>query len=379
MSSFLDKLGRNFLIATFIPSLGFVFILSHIFSPILPFQIKDSVAYLLTNEAVSENNQIWGTATFIFVLTLLLGYTLRGLETFIYKTLEGYYLFRSSRWRKRQRKKALRRLTYIKAIDKHISYLQEVITHDPYNKKLGQQLDRYVQKSHNLKAEYRQDYPPQPQYIMPTRFGNILRAAEHYPEERYKMNAVTAWPRLIYAIDPDYYNQIDQSNNGLAFVVNSMVLSALLALMCLIASIHQFMVWGLTKSYEISLNSPQVLVEFGWLYLGGVVFFMGVAYFFYNASLPAAKQYGNMIRSAYDLFRFDLRKQLRLPLPADSDEDRQSWERWSEFVAVGDDMPMALPFEYQYMEDEIRKSLRSENELFISVLEEEESRNSLID
>ncbi|MBK8904527.1 MAG: hypothetical protein IPM53_25335 [Anaerolineaceae bacterium] len=407
MSSFLDKLGRNFLIATFIPSMGFIIIFIYLFSPILPFELKDSVAYLLAEEAISPTNQVWSTAAFIFVLTLLLGYTLHGLENFIYKALEGYYLFRSPRWRKRQQTKALKRLIHIKAVDTRLRELQESFLANQDDTEIEKKLDVFTQKSFNLRAQYRQDYPPQTQYIMPTRFGNILRAAEHYSEERYKMDSVSFWPRLIHVIEPDYYNQIDQSNNGLAFVVNSMVLSVTLAILCLFASAYQFTVWqavipqynrqveSFVEKYQVdpTENDEQLFKDFTPLYFlelsvlpaaqreykerGGGYFlgmfvFMGVAYFFYNASLPAAKQYGNMIRSAYDLFRFDLRKQLRLVMPHNSDEDYDSWEKWSEFVAIGNDAPRRFPFVFQYMPDEIRKSLRSEDDLYRDGGENEE-------
>ena len=399
MSSFLDKLGRNFLVATFIPSLGFVLICVYIFSPIFPFEVKDSLAFLLAEEDLSQANQIWGVAVFIFVLTLLLGYTLRGLENFIYKALEGYYLFRSPRWRKRQQTKAMRRLLQIKVLDRRVVELQKMLKKNPRDAEIKKDLKAYTQKSYVLKAQYRQDYPPQPQYIMPTRFGNILRAAEHYSEERYKMDSVSFWPRLIHVIDPAYYNQLDQSNNGLAFIVNSMVLTVILAILCLFGSIYQFSVWRAVipeyeRRVEIFIEEKQVIPteedeqffesfiplhflelsvstkaqrsykEMGWLYSFGIFIFLGIAYLFYNASLPAAKQYGNMIRSAYDLFRFDLRKQLRLVLPSDSEKERQSWDLWSEFVAIGDDAPRRLPFLFQYGPDEIRKSLRSEDDLY---------------
>ena len=39
---------------------------------------------------------------------------------------------------------------------------------------------------------------------MPTRLGNILRAAEDYPLDRYEINAIVVWPRL-YAVLPDSF------------------------------------------------------------------------------------------------------------------------------------------------------------------------------
>ena len=109
-----------------------------------------------------------------------------------------------------------------------------------------------------------------------------------------------------------------------------------------------------------------------WIYLisGGV--FVFTAAFFYNASLPAARQYGALIRSAYDLFRFDLIKQLRLTLPKHSGQEIDLWTKWTRLVALGNFAPPSLPFLYQYKPDEIGTTLMTEEELLLEFLSEEE-------
>ena len=78
----------------------------------------------------------------------------------------------------------------------------------------------------------------------------------------------------------------------------------------------------------------------------------GVSWFFYIASLYSVSQYGNLIRSAYDLFHLDLLKILRLDdlppdeLPQNTEEEREIWKRVFEFITIGE-VNGPLIFDYE--------------------------------
>src|SRR3954451_5996909 len=40
------------------------------------------------------------------------------------------------------------------------------------------------------------DYPDEPEAVLPTHLGNVIRSFEWYPWRQYKMRAITLWPRL---------------------------------------------------------------------------------------------------------------------------------------------------------------------------------------
>ena len=87
-------------------------------------------------------------------------------------------------------------------------------------------------------ANYNANFP-KPNLILPTRFGNILRAAEIYPGERYGIDAVELWPRLAQSIPPDGTALIDQANNECLFLLNSSLLASILSLLSFLAAIYQ--------------------------------------------------------------------------------------------------------------------------------------------
>lgn len=355
MGTLLGKLGTNFLTAAFVPSLWFVISFELLFSRLDP---AGPASIIAPPQSLLEDSLI------TLVFTLVIGLTLMGLNTFLYKLLEGYYVLGklSPLWRRQLRKYHKRQQAYEarERLEKHLLTLVETEQDEERRQRRSEQLNELQRVNRDLKAAFKQDYPSRVNAILPTRFGNILKSAELYANENYAIDSVTMWPRLIHVIAPQYYRKLDDSNNGLAFTINCMVLAFTLSVLCLSA-------WGY-RAYQdnsaTSLATAQALQVVGssadsgqaaaaigpgareeetrtplpnpLLYLGGAVFFAGVGWFFYNASLPAARQYGNLFRSAFDLFRFNLLAQLHLPLPENETEEYEIWNLLSGFMALGE-------------------------------------------
>jgi hypothetical protein len=62
---------------------------------------------------------------------------------------------------------------------------------------------------------------------------------------------------------------------------------------------------------------------------------LGCNRFFNRAAIYSVSAFGLMIRSAYDLFRIDLLKQLKLKRPANSIAEFSTWKNLNEFVVLG--------------------------------------------
>jgi hypothetical protein len=73
---------------------------------------------------------------------------------------------------------------------------------------------------------------------------------------------------------------------------------------------------------------------------------------FYKASLFSVGEFGSMIRSAYDLFRFDLLKQLHFSLPEDIDFEEDQWQDITEFMNKGRNRPGEVPLDLSYLHSE---------------------------
>jgi len=130
--------------------------------------------------------------------------------------------------------------------------------------------------------------PTRSEARMPTRIGNILRAAECWPRDKYGLDAVIVWPRLWLVLRGSTRDEIGDARAGLDQAICGLVWGVLLAL------------WGLVALWAV-----------------GVAII--VAAFFYRRIVTAAEDYGDLVEAAFDLERAELYRQLRAPLPPTSD------------------------------------------------------------
>jgi hypothetical protein len=160
-------------------------------------------------------------------------------------------------------------------------------------------------------------YPPR-SATLPTRLGNVLRAAEHRAGSRYGLQATSAWPRLYPLLSDKLTGVLDDLRDQLDLAARFCVafgLATVLSLCC--------------------------LGGHGWWLAVAAGTFLG-AMLCYRAAVTAAAAYGEAIETAFDLHRFDLLKALHLPLPADLVVERAANQRLSRFLAQPAEYAIAL-------------------------------------
>jgi hypothetical protein len=334
MKDLAEKFGSNFLVAAFVPSLAFVAMAMVIFDPIIPPDLVD---------AMKDTFEPFGqSGVLLLALTMILGFVLSSLNTFIYKLLEGYFFLERFRF---TRKSQLRKLTKYKL---ELAEVESEIREEERKRDEGtgdfdlDNLNSLQDRQYYILSEMGARFPDTEDAVLPTRFGNILRAAEGYANRRYGIDAVHMWPRLIHVIPEGYYEKVEQSNNSLAFLVNCSVLSFLFAIISVLASGYQYLLWHLVGQgetellYFISITQPphfyrDRIIAYLVVALGSLI----LSRLFHAGAFPVVREYGDMIRSCFDLFRFDLLKQMSLPLPTDSEQEYVCWQCLSEFMVMG--------------------------------------------
>jgi hypothetical protein len=162
----------------------------------------------------------------------------------------------------------------------------------------------------NILSENIASYPDAEEYVLPTRFGNIFRALEVYSRVVYGLDAIPAWPRLFAVLPPEFKKQLAEANSLLAFFVNLAVsgTATLILYLALAVWARQLpMVWIPVVAVAVAVGS-------------------------YHEASGQAMQYGIHVKSAFDLYRGELAKQLGLDLPHSADDE---WKMWH---AVGNMM-----------------------------------------
>jgi hypothetical protein len=175
------------------------------------------------------------------------------------------------------------------------------------------------------------EFPNQRHLVLPTRLGNVVRSFERYPDVQYGMEAILLWPRLVGVLDKDYAVAVDDAKSSFDFMINSSVLSAVTAVSILLSGL----------AYPVSLQVPGRWP--GWLLQ--VVAFVGLAYWFYAASIARAAEWGEMVKGAFDLYRGALLEKLGYNTkPATQAEERELWDTISRQMIFGDSPRVGPPF-----------------------------------
>ena len=312
-----------------IPASGLVIASLVVFDPILhlsrAFQIEDGIYSLL------------GISLLVITPTIIIGYTLTALNTFILKVFEGYVFLHRFQFMQKgyakhagkliQDREELRARLYQLALKKRLTAEEK----ENFEKWRGQYYD--------LAAQYDQTYPPPHVDVMPTKFGNILKASEAYAVTRYGIDSVQFWPRLWHVIPPSYQQTIENARGELSFLVNMSALSIVFFFLC---------------AGAILLNAPSpnhlILDEFlansiRYILAGGLAFLANR--FFNRAALLSVGDFGMMIRSAYDLFRLDLLEQFQIKRPKNSNEEYEIWQNLGQLIVLGPEAIDFSPLRYQ--------------------------------
>jgi hypothetical protein len=185
-------LDRNFLLGFFIPVTLYQAVGRVLMSP------SWKVQYLIGRW---ENDPTTGLI-FVIIISVILVYLLVAFNQLLLIFLEGYYPpINSMPWLKDRQ---LRRWRRIKSQIDQVDKAWNTLECGPRERFVEAQYER----TSNI-ALLAREFPGQSDYILPTRFGNVIRAFEFYPKAMYGIDSISVWPRLIKIIsdksDPAYH------------------------------------------------------------------------------------------------------------------------------------------------------------------------------
>lgn len=137
------------------------------------------------------------------------------------------------------------------------------------------------------------NFPVSENWRMPTRLGNLLRAAEEYAHVHYGLEINISWPRLWLLLPISTQQEIARARQNLDRSV-------------------QTFTWALSFAVWSFLNP--------WASVIALI----LAVVFYQSVLQSAGAYGELLKSAYDLYRFQLYDALHWPKPQGPANEIQS-------------------------------------------------------
>jgi hypothetical protein len=294
-STFLEKLSgffdKHWLLRYFFPSLAFW---------------AAGLAVYGSARGIAEPLRLWHrqpteVQVILFAGTLLwvtlFAYLVANFGTALIRLFEGYWEHPPLKWLRKPRQ------AYY---EKRFQYLESAL-------KLPQ-VSNNPRERQSLERELLLLFPrgrDREKSVMPTRLGNIIRAAEIYPLERYGADAVLLWPRLQPFLPAEFIEALNGAQTAMEIML---VLSALSFLFSLIAC---WLVAALTLDWGL----------FGVCTAGFIL-----AWICYRNSLHGALGYAELIKTAFDLYRGKLLEGLALEPPSNPEDERKVWDDVSQRI-----------------------------------------------
>jgi hypothetical protein len=230
MLSTLPKLAdKAFIVGFFIPCLLFVIAVLALFSDVP--KIQDFL--VLTEDSKTLDKLVY---LVLAVWTLAVFMTI--VNTIQYKMLEGYRGPLSSLEFLRRRE-----IQRFHRIDNRVHDLQE--KRYAAGGKLPEDEEIDLRKKW---VELRRDFPDQLELLLPTRFGNAIRAFEHYSRDVYGADSVALWYHLSSVIPKDFQAFLAEARAQVDCLVNIVFFAIILGLCAAVRLLAAFVTWTLGSS-----------------------------------------------------------------------------------------------------------------------------------
>ncbi len=240
-----------------------------------------------------DSVQVWLIVGSLLMVTLL-AYILQSFTRLLVQFYEGYRLPRRlERWRVAkvaQRWEQLRQ-------DRH----EAAERNDPgtYN---------------HLHERLYYEYPDGAEWLMPTRLGNALRSAERFSSWAYGMDAPFWWPRLWPLLPEKMQEAISDALASMLALLNFATLMVYVAIDDMV--------------YLATCRTPNN----GLWAAGALAVGLLIAVVSYQGAVAQARGYGQQIRVAVDLHRFEVLETMHHALPKTPRKERALWVQLSQWL-----------------------------------------------
>jgi hypothetical protein len=144
-------------------------------------------------------------------------------------------------------------------------------------------------------------------HVLPTGFGNAVRAFERHPTIRWGLNAIAAWPRIEMLLSTEEQQLLADTKGNVAFFVNGSLLTGLGGVALIADRL-------LTQAHTFPSDALYVLP-------------FVVSILCYWASTTAAITWGEVVTSSIDLHRLELYRRRGRRAPTDFTDERNNVAR----------------------------------------------------
>jgi hypothetical protein len=162
-------------------------------------------------------------------------------------------------------------------------------------------------------------WPPNRDHVLPTRFGNAIRAFESYPYTVYGVDSIPTWLRLSALFPKRFADSIEAARAEVSFFVNIWLMAVLAGGIAAVRTAIDVV----QNSGPSRLIFPPLL----WDHLSAAVISAVIVYFSYGAAIERARAWGGLVMAGFDLYLPSLAKQLGYKLNRTAEEQKLFWRK----------------------------------------------------
>jgi hypothetical protein len=290
-----NLLDKDFVIGFFLPTVILILL------TLLLSSQYDTLPTLALTES-TDRIDVLIIMTIISLLSYVGGVLLLAINGSLFMFIEGYGKFNPLRLLEKREKKRYRKLQQaIKNLDMKCK--------KRYDQSGEPALELEAERD-ELLQDLNTQFPDDELWLLPTRFGNVIRSFQTYSRVMYGLDAVPGWYRLFAILPEHHLNAIGSVKARVDFWVNLIVVSFIFLIEYCVLSIHQ------------------AKITAWWMPLVTLVI-MGLSY---SQAISSAIEWGNLGKAVFDVFLPTLREKLEFPFPKNPKEERELWQKFSQAV-----------------------------------------------
>jgi hypothetical protein len=251
---------------------------------------------------------------------------------FIYRLKEGYPLTfinpRLNFWQRRRYKNLIDKSKELKTTREGFEVQIERERARPEEERvlaklemLQASVDELTTKRDKYLSQLAEEFPDE-KYILPTRFGNIMRSFETYSRLVYGFEDIQGWSRLIAVVPNDFRELINSAKTLVDFWLNLWFASMLLIIEYVVSILYLVQYSKKQVSLLNILWSPELVYPIAALAL---------AFLTSWRARDTAISWGDYVRASHDLFLPELSRKLGFP-PATRDQHKDLWTLFSRVI-----------------------------------------------
>jgi hypothetical protein len=183
--------------------------------------------------------------------------------------------------------------------------------------------DAFKCEHDDLLIELGTQFPSEHRLILPTRFGNSIRAFEDYSRQVYGADSIPLWVHLNTVIPKEFQVSIEDARAQVSCLLNLFIFSLIIFTL----SIARFLL-SLRMPHSFNLNFSMLLkiVTYESMFFALFALLAAVlGWLAYEFSIDRICEWGSLVKAAFDCYLPDLAKRLGYKLPLTGDEQRRFW------------------------------------------------------